>query len=291
MFVFLFPCFWIIIKVTDIIYDSTNTTITLNDTYKVVVRTVDTTTNTNCINYYAQRTIVTVPVSILRGNGYSINFQPTINLENLPYWTGQFTKVFFKFNTNFWSTTDHEHEFIAILRNSTYRYVCNHWMNLNIPIPESNTLLCIISSVGMKKYISMNLTEIDLLEPLKVVYGTDIVTNAYESVISSRWDLDPASGYGAYSNYRSGYTYDQAKLFWGGYDGSNNDALIKGEGHNNLNEWIVHLTGAASCEVYNEQTDGAYFAGKRSARHVLRSIYGNDDIELLYDCDDGESSE
>ena len=89
-------------------------------------------------------------MSILRGQGYAINFQPPIDVTNLPFWTGQFDKVFFKFKENFWGT---DHEFIATLRNSTYRYICNHWQNLDVHLPGSKLLFCLLSDEGVKKNI------------------------------------------------------------------------------------------------------------------------------------------
>lgn len=239
--------------------------------------------------------IVTIPTSILRGNGYSINFQPIIDIQNLPYYGGQFNKVFVQFNHNFWSNNTNKQEsnntsssnnnkqYIGILRESQYRGVCNHWLNFNSIVKDSNTLLCFITTEGMQNYIRMNLTENDLLDPLRIVYGIDIVNDSYEDIYMTRWDLDPSSGYAAYSSFTSGYTYNQSTLFFGGWNGND---FVEGVGYNNNanNEWIVHISGAASCFNYNEQVDGAYYSGIRSARYVLFSL-GYTNIQPIYDCE------
>lgn len=283
---FFFFCCWKS-QVTDIIYNNHRE---LDDTYKVLIQTVDNTVGgevkiKNCKKTYkAKRVIVTVPVSILRGNGYKIKFQPTLQIEKLPSYTGQYNKVFFTFNTDFWGST--AKQFIGILSPSKYRDVCNHWSNMNTNIPNSNILMCTLTTSGMKKFISMNLTTYDLLEPLRIVYGHEVVNNAYKDVVISRWDLDPAAGFGAYASFMSGYTLDQYYSFWGGY--RTHQGYMKGEGYNQYNEWIVHLSGSASCFEYNEQVDGAYCSGQRSARNVLRSFESSSKyshIQPLRECE------
>ncbi len=42
-------------------------------------------------------------------------------------------------------------------------------------------------------------------------------------------------------------------------------------GCNSRNEWVLHISGSASCYALNESVDGAFSAGRRSADNVLRS--------------------
>ena len=245
---------------TDIIYDNNPT---LGSTYKAIVQGVD--SADNCVKYKTKRVIVTVPVSILRGKGYSIDFSPALNKENLPGVTGQYNKLFYKFTTKFWENK----QFIGILRDNTYRGVCNHWHNIDLNNPGSKILMCTLTNEGMEKVIEMNLNTTDLLEPLRIVYGANVVDSSLQDTLFSRFDLDPSTGNGAYASFQSGYTIDQNYQFWGGNGPS---GFVKGEGYNTAGDWIVHLSGAASCFEYNEQVDGAYYAGQRSARYVLRSL-------------------
>jgi monoamine oxidase len=223
-----------------------------------------------CTKYRAKRVIVTVPVSILRGNGYSINFQPPLNnIAQFPSFTGQYNKVFFRFNTSFWGPSGALNQFIGIIRSNQYRDVCTHWQNVHYNIPGSNILMCTLTDSGMAKFKSLSLTTDDLLDPLRDVYGNNTVNVAYQDVIMARWDLDPSSGYGAYASFRAGYNFDQYYALWGG---RSHDGFTQGAGYNAVGQWIVHLSGAASCFEYNEQIDGAYYSGIRSARNVLKSF-------------------
>jgi hypothetical protein len=137
-----------------------------------------------------------------------------------------------------------------------------------------------MTTEGMEKYISMELTESDLLEPLRVVYGQALVDTSFEESYLVRHDLDPATGYGAFSGIQAGFTVAD---YYNYYGGNSPDGFVQGEGYNSLGEWIVHISGAASCYEYHELVDGAFLAGQRSARFVLKSLGVN--INVNNKCD------
>jgi hypothetical protein len=135
---------------------------------------------------------------------------------------------------------------------------------------------------GMKKVTSMKLITNDLLDPLRTVYGQNVVNNAVVDTYLARWDREPATGYGAFSYFKAGYTVDDYYKFYGGAPAYYK--LGKGEGVNKAGQWVVHLGGSASCFNYYELVDGAYYSGKRSARFVLRSL-GYKNVTLVRACD------
>jgi monoamine oxidase len=250
----------------------------LDSTYKAIVRGVD--KAGDCLDYKAKRVIVTVPVGVLRGQGYAINFSPPLNIDVLPAVTGQYNKFFCKFTSRFWDNT----QYIGILRNEQFRGVCNHWQNVDYNIPGSNILMCTLTNEGMERFHAMKLTTSDLLEPLRRVYGCDVVDNSLQETYFNRYDLDPAAGYGAYSSYQAGYTIKDFYEFYGGLSPT---GYVQGEGHNSFGEWIVHISGAASCLEYMEYVDGAFYSGQRSARYVLKSL-GLSTIEVGTECENYE---
>ena len=219
---------------------------------------------------------MTVPVGVLRGNGYAINFDPPIETQNFPMVMGQYNRVYFKFKKQFWDTSN----FIAVLRQQEDRGLCNHWQNLNVNIPGSNIIQCTLTNEGMETMVSKQLTTSDLLEPFRKVYGASVVNSELTETLFPRFDLDPTTGFGAFSYFASGYTLNQYYSFWGGGNGT---GFVKGEGYNDSGEWIVHLSGSASCFAFYEYIDGAFHSGARSARNVLRSL--GYDVSLSSPCD------
>jgi hypothetical protein len=265
----------ILSKIRKIIYENHPE---INESYKVVIESVDTINGQNCSNIIAKRVIVTVPVGVLRGNGYGISFDPPLNLDILPMHMGQYSKFFVKFKNNFWGNN----QFLGILRPKAFQGVCSHWNNLDYYIPGSKMLMCSMTDEGMAKYISMNMTTNDLLKPLRNVYGTKVVNREIVTTYLSRWDQEPTTGYGSFSSFKAGYTLEDYYKFFGGappeYEYGN------GEGVNKAGEWVVHIGGAASCFEYYEYVDGAYYAGQRSAGFVLQSL-GYENVTLLRECD------
>jgi hypothetical protein len=109
-----------------------------------------------------------------------------------------------------------------------------------------------------------------------------VVNNAVVDKYLSRWDKEPRTGYGSYSSFKAGYTLEDYYNFFGGAPAEYE--LGKGEGTNKAGQWVVHIGGAASCLNYYELVDGAYYAGQRSARFVLKSL-GYKNVTLLRACD------
>jgi Flavin containing amine oxidoreductase len=231
--------------------------------YKAVVRT------NNGLQFRAQRVISTVSAGVL--NSGNIQFTPKLKYKESPYYMAQFIKVFYQFQTKFWDNTP----FIYTIRDVDNRGKCHNWQDMDFLIPGSRIIRCELMTEAFLDLIDEDTkslsddTLLSLLEPLRVAYGNESVGTPI-AMYYPKINLDPNFGYGAYANWKIGSTLVNFANYFGGVPN-----LVNKCDHNGCNadrDWIVHLSGSASCYEHAEYVHGAYFAGQRSARFVLDSL-------------------
>ena len=96
---------------------------------------------------------------------------------------------------------------------------------------------------------------------------------------TSTWHADRLSGYGSYTSWQVGYDPWDYFAFFGDLNATNDYIQAPCE-HNGCNgdpddkstEWILHLSGSASCLQYWEFINGAWLAGWSSSNRVLESL-------------------
>ena len=97
-------------------------------------------------------------------------------------------------------------------------------------------------------------------------------------MIYSKYHADKNFGYGSYSYWETGYSPSDYFKFWGAYDFG--DYISKSCDHNGCNgkpnkpntEWILYLSGAASCLDLWELVNGAWGSGEMSAYLMMESL-------------------
>jgi len=236
--------------------------------------------------YYAQRVISTVSVGVL--NNDLISFNPPLKYSHAqysPYVMTQYIKVFYQFETPFWDNT----EFVEITRDPADRGKCHHWQNMEVAIPGSSIIRCELMTEAFLELLDPVTQDLSadtlsaLLDPLRLVYGSDTVGSPID-VFYPKLNKDVDFGFGAYGNWKIGKSFTDFAHFFGGIP-----VLTRPCDHNGCNnqgEWIVHLSGSASCYDHSEFVHGGFFSGQRSARFVLDDLgYNNIDAS---DTDCGE---
>lgn len=121
-------------------------------------------------------------------------------------------------------------------------------------------------------------TLMGLLEPLRRTYG-DLVqpVDKYYTKLHQSQDF----GFGAYSHWKIGYGFRDYAHFFGGIEEF--VPFCNHNGCNSRNEWVLHISGSASCYAYQEYVHGAYYSGQRTADNILRSQ--GEDIPFNNECD------
>jgi len=244
-------------------------------------------TNKNkCIFYESQRVISTVSAGVYNNN--LIKFKPKLRFNEKkfnPMKINRYLNIWYQFPTKFWEETANQTHWIYTLRNENYDGVSLNWQNLDREgmYPGSKILVLTLVEEGFvkvfgKKYRKEKLPTrklMNLLKPLKVVFG-----DKYKKPIKTiynRFHGDRDFGFGAYSHWDKGYSpYDYFK-FWGGYDFGD---YINPCNHNGCNgrpnkpntEWILYLSGAASCLELYEWVHGAWYAGEMAAYLMMESL-------------------
>jgi len=189
--------------------------------YRTVVYTNLDTTNgaptSSSIKVRAKRIINTVGIGV-QNNG-NICYEPTLTYGTSPFEMADFVKVFYQFNDKFWE----DRQFIASIKEEDNDGRCVYWMNLDYSIGQrkgpkktspdiiknSKILVCFLTTEAFRGLLGAanELTEaqlkIDLLRPLKQVYGDMKVTNAYVKAEYPRLHNDP-SFLGSYENWQVG---------------------------------------------------------------------------------------
>lgn len=244
--------------------------------YNAIVRTTDGS------EYIAQRVISTVSVGVL--NSGDIAFNPAFKYTDSPYEFTQYIKVFYQFNTKFWDDTP----FIYTQRPVGKRGQCHFWHDMDSLITGSAIIRCELMTEAFNALIDPTTKQLtaatldSLLDPLRDAYGSDTVGTPIATYYP-KLNLDADFGYGAYANWRIGKTFQTFARYFGGIPNLHNDC--DHNGCNAQNEWILHLSGAATCYAQAEFVHGAYFAGQRSARFALDSM-GIDGIDTtISECD------
>ena len=108
-----------------------------------------------------------------------------------------------------------------------------------------------------------------LLDPLRLAYGSEAVGTPIDVYIT-KLHLDPNFGFGAYSNWKIGYSFTKFAQFYGGIEEV--VPYCAHNGCNDLQEWILLFSGAHTCYDQAETVHGAYFAGQRTGNFVLREL-------------------
>lgn len=238
----------------------------LGKSYKAIVTTDDGT------EYTAQRVISTVSTGVLEKE--YISFTPALKYSSAstnPYEMTQYIKIFYQFPIQFWD----DEEFVEVALTPENRGKCHHWQNMELAIPGSVIIRCEIMTEAFESLLDPTTQElsdetlIGLLDPLKAVYG-DAVVGTPIDIYYPKINKDIDFGNGAYGNWKIGKTFTDFAHFFGGVTD-----LASYCDHNGCNaggEWIVQLSGSASCYDYSEFVHGAYFSGQRSARFALESL-------------------
>jgi hypothetical protein len=121
-----------------------------------------------------------------------------------------------------------------------------------------------------------------LLDPLRIAYGSENVGTPLD-IYYPKLNLDADYGYGAYAYWKIGKTFTDFAKFFGGIE-----ILTPFCDHNGCNQnddWVLHLSGSATCFRYAELVHGGYYSGIRSAKFVLESL-GYENIDAAgNDCD------
>ena len=110
-----------------------------------------------------------------------------------------------------------------------------------------------------------NLYDLPPEEATNLSYVPDSLRGACEAL-----NKDRDFGYGAYANWKIGKTFTDFAHFFGGIE----DIVpyCQHNGCNVLNEWTMLLSGSATCYDHAEYTHGAFFAGDKAAKNVLREL-------------------
>lgn len=254
-------------------------------TYKAVV----TTTNSagGCADYYGQRVISTVSTGVINNN--LIQFNPPLAFpaqDFNPYYMTQYVKIFYQFDNQFWDDS----QIVRTVRDEANRGHCHHWSNLNAPgfYEGSNIIRCEIMTEAFEELIdpvTQDLTDatlLALLDPLRISYGAENVpqpTNMYYNALNKDRDF----GFGAYANWKPGFTFTQFGHMYGGMGD-----VVPYCDHNGCNsngEWTMMISGSATCYNHAEYVHGAYWAGEKAANNVLREL-GYDVGNNMSPCDE-----
>jgi Flavin containing amine oxidoreductase len=284
--------------------------------YPALVTTIDTTTN-NCIEYRAKHILSTLPIGVYESG--AVTYDPPLLHPNAPFKQQQYAKIFYQFKTKFWD----DREFIVALRKRGNQGFCHHWQNLDYVMrprqrtgrlggnnnatlsrefyPGSKILFCTMTSEDMTALLGEGNVETTslsdelhlrgvLLDPLRAVYGNDVVDANLEAVYDPQLNTNPDTGFGAYSAFigdpgESGDVFTNMYNFFGGYNipgiavercEHNGCAAIHGGGGGEEEEqqqrWVLHMSGTASCFNSNEFVYGAIYAGERSANYIAKEL-------------------
>jgi len=240
-----------------------------------------------CLVYESQRVISTVSAGVYNNN--LIKFYPKLLFKEKkfnPMKINRYLNIWYQFPTKFWEETANQSHYIYTLRDENYDGVSLNWQNLDREgmLPGSKILVLTLVEEGFVKEFGEKYRKEKLpwkklkklLEPLKVVFGKKYKKPT--EMIYNRFHGDRDFGFGAYSHWDKGYSpYDYFK-FWGGYDFGD---YIKPCHHNGCNgppkkkpkpEWILYLSGAASCLELYEWVHGAWYAGETAAYLMMESL-------------------
>jgi hypothetical protein len=262
--------------------------------------------------YNAKRVILTTSVGVVNeGIESGLSFEPELLFKDNPFEMKDYVKVFYQFEEKFWDDA----EFIVSLKEEGNDGRCHHWQSLDFEhnqaggrkqtntsfLPGSRIIFCTLMTEAFQGLLGKTgltkLTEdqlIDLLDPLRQAYGEDVdtylIAEGPSKPFHTIWSSIPHFR-GAFNNMKPKKTIKEYFEFYGGiFDGS--DKFIgpcEHNGCNGKNEWILHISGTASCLEDWEWVRGAINAGKRSGHYVLNDIGcggSGSGIEFESSCED-----
>lgn len=117
----------------------------------------------------------------------------------------------------------------------------------------------------------------ELLKPLEAAYSETF--QAPVDMDHTDYHSSPDTGFGAYSNWQAGYDPWDYYKFFGGENATNyyveapcDHNGCNGDPSDENSEWILYLSGAASCLNFWELVHGAWYAGEAAANYALQSM-------------------
>lgn len=252
---------------------------------KVSTQFYDGTSTTSKI-YCAKRVISTVSLGVLKEN--SINFMPMIKTSDSPFKErmGNLVKIYFRFPEKFWG----DEEYITFLMEEDFRrdttdktikgeyfYNLDHWFKNSSGETDTKSLFTFMSTPDLD-LIGVNDPNVDdaeisekiwnMLDPLRQKYGDDYVEpNCW---YFKNWEEDTLYK-GAYGVWKFGATYYDHENFFRPRE-------------NVDNEKVLYLSGEASCFEHWGYIEGAYEAGSRDARLIIRDIRSTTDVSAFSAC-------
>lgn len=268
------------------------------DEYRALVYVVDSKSGGNITIYEAKRVISTVAAQVW--NEGLIAVEPALRYDASTYnpmMGRNFFKVFCQFSTAFWNTTSYIWT-VDSEQNAPNISKPVFWVNMNRFLPGSNMLMLVLFEESFEAFAgtdNLRQTNIStellgtLMEPLQLAY-----TDVYEPPIHyyhNSWHSDVRTGYKAYADWKVGYTPWDYYAFYGGVNDTHyyiqadcEHNGCNGEPDDNATEWILYMSGSASCLEYWENVHGAYYAGEVSANYMLESLnYTEDEMGFWYD--------
>jgi hypothetical protein len=245
--------------------------------------------------YEAKRVISTVAAPVLSFD--MIEFEPSLRYPEADFNPMQgrvALKVFYQFPSTFWDDSD---LIFTVNSEDPSSEDPNYWMNLNRVLPGSNMILLWGTSNLFQSLVgpeNLTVEEIpqekleDMLQPFRLSYPETFQDPV--SIYYNKWHADPLTGYNAYTDWEVGFDpYD----YYAFYGAKNETFYIfapcehngcNGEPEENATEWILYLSGAASCLEFYELAHGAYYAGEVAANNVMESLnYTEAEIGFWYD--------
>jgi len=240
-----------------------------------------------CVIYKAKRIISTVSAGVY--NNKLIDFIPPLKFPEETYnpmQVGQQFQVFYQFKNKFWDEMIGNDSFFFTVSLDDPDGVSVSWWNLDREgmMPGSKIIMLDMVTKAFGKFVGKNNMRRkrinkrklrSLLKPLKILFG-----DKYENpkkMIYSDYHSNKDYGYGAFSYWKKGVSPTNYFNFWGRYDFGD---YIRKCRHNGCNgppknkdtEWILYLSGAASCLDWFETMDGAWHSGEISAKLMMESL-------------------
>ena len=229
-----------------------------------------------------KRVISTLSVGILEEKKETL-FSPAIETDLLSLKMRQFIKVFYQFQNKFWG----DEEFILALNDDpSKRGHCDFFQNIattGYTTEDSNLLFCTIITESYLNLVDDDgtLSESTLksfLYPLALIFAN------YEEPLDMHyfaWNNNEYSGHGSYASWEvqpvKTWTENMESYFyffggWGSYYHNVPDGWYNATNGYQGDEWVLHLSGSASCFNHWELLEGAYYSGLRSANYILHEF-------------------
>lgn len=227
--------------------------------------------STPCHVISARKVISTLSVGVLNKRR-SIFYPPfpneKLNDMNSVYEMALFHKAFFAFPEKFWGNK----EIISFAMEEKGK--CQVWQNLDTTkfLHGSHILFCTVTDMWASRFEELELNDDEIqrevLKSLKSIYPDmpDPIDFAYSRWATNRWT------FGSYEARIVNGTTSEFEHFI---------APIKDISGSNT----IYISGSASCKYHYGYVHGAYWAGLRSAKQVLKD-FGIDIMDDHSSCDE-----